>query len=150
MSTFWKWWSNSTPNASVCQDMATCVYDQTFYSLQLLEWPEFFFLLHNLHHFPSLSLKTRGHCLLLNAGNAKQWVNLQNCKGTWAYVVTLFNWTPIFGRYMARLVLKNGNQKDMCTNEIGLYAHNIDTIRGSFVNTIGRIFVPFSKHNTSF
>ena len=38
------------------------------------------------------------------------------------YVVTLLNWTPIFDWYMARLVVKNGQQRDMCYDEIGLCA----------------------------
>jgi hypothetical protein len=31
---------------------------------------------------------------------------------------------------MARLVVENGHQKDMCYSEIGQCAQNIDTIRG--------------------
>lgn len=46
------------------------------------------------------------------------------------YVVTLLiNWTHILERYMARLVLKNGRQKDMCYNEIRLSnTQNLNTI----------------------
>ena len=32
-------------------------------------------------------------------------------------------------RCMARIALKNGHQKDMCYDEIGLCAQNIDTIQ---------------------
>ena len=42
---------------------------------------------------------------------------------------------------MARLVAKNEHQKDMCYNEIGPGAHNIDTISCSIVNIIGRVYV---------
>ena len=38
------------------------------------------------------------------------------------YVVTLFTQIPIFGWYMARLVLKSGHANDMCYDEIGLCA----------------------------
>ena len=38
------------------------------------------------------------------------------------YVVTLLYWNLYFVRYMASLVVKNEQQKDMCFSEIGLYA----------------------------
>ena len=38
---------------------------------------------------------------------------------------------------MARLVVKNGHQKDTCYKEIGLCAQNKDTVLGSVVNRIG-------------
>lgn len=41
---------------------------------------------------------------------------------------------------MARLVFKNGDQKDMCYEEIGFCAQNIITILGLIVNTNGRAY----------
>ena len=38
---------------------------------------------------------------------------------------------------MARLVLKNGHEKDTCCDEIGFCAQNIDTILRSVVYTFG-------------
>ena len=38
---------------------------------------------------------------------------------------------------MARLVLKNGHEKDTCCDENGLCAQNIDTILRSILNTFG-------------
>ena len=55
------------------------------------------------------------------------------------YVVIIRNWTPIFKWYMARLVGKNGHQKDMCYNEIGLCAQNKDIIVGFAANISGRV-----------
>ena len=50
------------------------------------------------------------------------------------YVVTLLNWTPIFVWYIARFILKNGHQKHMCYEEIGVCAHiNIHTILDSTI-----------------
>ena len=43
---------------------------------------------------------------------------------------------------MARLVVKNGHDKDSCYDDIELCAQNILTILGSILNiTIGRAFV---------
>ena len=39
---------------------------------------------------------------------------------------------------IARLVVKNGHQKDTCYIAIGLRAQNVDTILSSIINTIGR------------
>ena len=53
-----------------------------------------------------------------------------------------FLWTPLFEWCMARIVVKNGHQKDTCYNEIGLCAQHISTILGSLVNnTIGRMYL---------
>ena len=52
-----------------------------------------------------------------------------------------FNWTSLCECYMARLGVKNGHRKDMCKDEIGLCAQNIDAILGSIVNTIWRAYV---------
>ena len=46
---------------------------------------------------------------------------------------------------MARLVVKNGHQKDSCHYESGLCAQSIDTILGSIVNTIGKANVIVSR-----
>ena len=42
---------------------------------------------------------------------------------------------------MARLGVKKGHRKDICNDEIGLCAQNIDAILGSIVNTIWRVYV---------
>ena len=42
---------------------------------------------------------------------------------------------------MARLVVKNGHQKETCYNELELCAQNKDNVLGSVVNTIGRAYV---------
>ena len=39
--------------------------------------------------------------------------------------------------YMARLVVKNGRQKDTFYYDIGLYGQNVSTILGSILNTTG-------------
>ena len=54
---------------------------------------------------------------------------------------TLPSWIPIFERYMARVVLKNTQQKHMCYNEIGVCAQEIDTIPGSIPNRIRTAYV---------
>ena len=41
----------------------------------------------------------------------------------------------------AGLVVKNGHQKDMCYNEIGLCAQNKDSVLGSLINRSGRVYV---------
>ena len=46
----------------------------------------------------------------------------------------------IFVWYMARLVFKTRDQKDMCYNEIGFCAQNINTILGLIVNTNRRAY----------
>ena len=53
------------------------------------------------------------------------------------YVVTSSDRMPTFAWYMARFIVKNGHHKDMCYDEIGLCAQNIDTFLGSIINTIG-------------
>ena len=45
-----------------------------------------------------------------------------------SHVITLLNCTPIFEWSVTRLVVKNGHQKYMCNNEIGLCAINTLTI----------------------
>ena len=60
------------------------------------------------------------------------------------YVVTLLNRTHTFGfRYMAWLVVKNGDQKDTCYDEISLCDQkSVDTVLGSILNfTIGKAYV---------
>jgi hypothetical protein len=44
----------------------------------------------------------------------------------------------MFEWFMARLVVNNTYQKDMCYDEIGLCAPDIDMLLGSFVSTMGR------------
>lgn len=45
------------------------------------------------------------------------------------YVIILLNQIPIVHEHrMTRLVMKNGHEDDMCHDEIGLYAQNMDTI----------------------
>jgi hypothetical protein len=39
---------------------------------------------------------------------------------------------------MARFVVRTDTKKGTCYDGIGLYAHNIDTVLGSIVNTFGR------------
>lgn len=39
---------------------------------------------------------------------------------------------------IARLVVKDGHQKDTCYIAVGLCAQNVDTIPSSTTNTIGR------------
>ena len=41
------------------------------------------------------------------------------------FVVTLLDGMPMLEWYMARLIGKNGHQREMCYIEIGLFAHNI-------------------------
>ena len=65
-------------------------------------------------------------------------------------VVTLLNWTPIFEQYMARLIVKNGHQKDTCYNEIALCAQNLDAVLGSIFNTIWRDYVITKRKWVSF
>lgn len=52
----------------------------------------------------------------------------------WPYAVRLVDWTPIFERCMARLVVKNVHQKDTCYDEIRLYVLKLDIIVGSIVS----------------
>lgn len=49
--------------------------------------------------------------------------------------VTFLNQMPIFGCYMAKFVVKNGNCKDMCHDEIGTCARYICVILGSKVSS---------------
>ena len=64
------------------------------------------------------------------------------------YVVTLFDWTPIFEWYMTKPVLENGHQNDICYDEIGLCAQYIDTIVGSIVNTLGGLMWPLERESS--
>lgn len=62
-------------------------------------------------------------------------------KGTYVGVMSsllLIKHLPIFwgGIYMARLVVRSGDQKDTCHDESGRCAHNIDTILGPVVNLL--------------
>lgn len=41
---------------------------------------------------------------------------------------------------MVKFALKNGHQKDMFYDEIGLCAQSIDTIQGSVLGTIGKAY----------
>lgn len=51
------------------------------------------------------------------------------------YVGHFLNQMPIFGCYMAKIVVKNGNCKDMCHDEIGTCARYICVILGSKVSS---------------
>lgn len=54
----------------------------------------------------------------------------------WALYGHVLSWIPIIEWYMARPGVKRRHQKDMCHDEIGLCARNLDTILGSIVNII--------------
>ncbi len=56
-------------------------------------------------------------------------------------MVTHLDWMPIFKWYMARLSVKNGYHKDLCYDEIGPRAQNIDIVLGWLLNMIGRAYV---------
>ena len=75
--------------------------------------------------------------------NSNQQHNLPKVRGP--HVITLLNQIHISERYMARLVVKNGHQKDSCHYECGLCAQSIYTILGSIVNIIGRANVIVSR-----
>jgi hypothetical protein len=62
-----------------------------------------------------------------------------NCGGKicWHYLVILLTRTPIVKKYRARLVFKNGQQKDISYNEIGLRAQNTSFILGSVLTQLG-------------
>lgn len=72
---------------------------------------------------------------------------MERCLGFWdkvcgPYVVTLLYLIPLVEWCMVGFVVKNGHQKDMFYNEIGVCEQNIDTILHSLVNiTIGRVYV---------
>ena len=51
--------------------------------------------------------------------------------------------------YMATLVVNNGHQKDMFSDEIGLHAYYIITILGSIASIVGRIYVITSRERKS-
>lgn len=53
-------------------------------------------------------------------------------------VVTLCDRIPPFEWYMARLVIKNGHQQDMCHYHVGLCAQYTSIILGSIVYANGR------------
>ena len=55
-------------------------------------------------------------------------------------VVTLHNLTPIFKWYVARLVVKERHQKDMCYTGIEPCAQNMITIIGLILNTFRRVY----------
>lgn len=59
------------------------------------------------------------------------------------YVVILLNKAPLFDLYIARLMVKIGHQNNTCHNEVGLCAHDINTILNAIVNAIGRIYMIF-------
>lgn len=56
-------------------------------------------------------------------------------------MITLLDGKPLFDWYIARLVVEYGHGKDICYDEIGLCALNIDTILSSIMNPIGRTYV---------
>jgi hypothetical protein len=46
---------------------------------------------------------------------------------------------------MAKVLVKNQHQKDMCCDEIGLSAQNINTVLGAIVNTTGKVYVNMQR-----
>lgn len=64
------------------------------------------------------------------------------------YVVSLLTWTPILLKcILAWFVVKNGHQKTMYYNQIGLFAQKVDIILGStvgFMYSFERIFASTS------
>jgi hypothetical protein len=52
-------------------------------------------------------------------------------------VVTFCSWTAVVEFY-GKACNYRGHQKDMCSDEIGVCAQNINTIVGLVVNTTGR------------
>ena len=60
-------------------------------------------------------------------------------------MVTLLYQTPIFEWYMARLEFKKETSKATCYVELGVCTQNTDTIPGSIVNMIGRVYIICSK-----
>jgi hypothetical protein len=56
-------------------------------------------------------------------------------------MITLLDGKPLFGWYIARLVVEYGHRKEICYDEIELSAQSIDTILISIINTIGRTYV---------
>ena len=51
-------------------------------------------------------------------------------------MVALLHWTHAFEWCMARIVIKNRHQNDMCYNDIGLCAQFMDIVLGSIVNIL--------------
>lgn len=51
--------------------------------------------------------------------------------------IALLNWSPIFERYMVRLVVKNEYKKDTCYEVDRPCAQHMDTILGLIENTSG-------------
>ena len=51
-------------------------------------------------------------------------------------LVTFLHWEPLSGWYAVGCSSKNGYQKDICLQEIGLYAQNVITILSSIINII--------------
>ena len=77
-------------------------------------------------------------------------MNAHKYKVSGAYVVTLLNWTCILKWCIARLVLKNGHQKEMCQMRLGDVL-KICIILVSKVNTtIGVAYVIVSREQESF
>ena len=65
-------------------------------------------------------------------------LGLQVCKVCGPYVDTFLNRMPTFEYIlciMAQLLIKNGHQKDISYDEIGLCAHNLSIILGSILIT---------------
>lgn len=59
-----------------------------------------------------------------------EWCKHTQCR---CYAFTLLNWTLIVGWSMAKLVIENGHQNDMCHNEFGISVHIINKARKSYV-----------------
>lgn len=51
---------------------------------------------------------------------------------------------------MARFVVKNQQQKDMCYDEIALCNQNIDIIIGSIVNIIGKVYASHRENKKGY
>ena len=60
-------------------------------------------------------------------------------------MVTLHNFTPIFEWYVARLVVKERHQKDMCYAGIEPCAQNMINIIGLMLNALGRVYCDHLK-----
>ena len=46
---------------------------------------------------------------------------------------------------MAKVLVKNDHQKDMCCDENGLSAQNISTVLGAIVNTTRKVYVNMQR-----
>jgi hypothetical protein len=79
----------------------------------------------------------------------RAYMNAHKYKVSGAYVVTLLNWTCFLKWCIARLVLKNGNQKEMCQMRLEDVL-KICIILVSKVNiTIGVAYVIVSREQES-